>query len=107
MHVTAIIAAGGTGRRLGAGRPKQLLEIDGRSILERSVTAFISHPRVDDVIVALPSELVASPPEWLMTQRNEVQIVQGGDRRQDSVAAAFDNVSASTDVVVVHDAGRP
>jgi 2-C-methyl-D-erythritol 4-phosphate cytidylyltransferase/2-C-methyl-D-erythritol 2,4-cyclodiphosphate synthase len=106
MRVTAIIAAGGIGRRLGAGRPKQLLEIAGRSILERSVTAFSSHPRVSEVIVALPAELVASPPHWLGTQAR-VQIVAGGDRRQDSVAAAFDTVSATTDVVVVHDAARP
>jgi 2-C-methyl-D-erythritol 4-phosphate cytidylyltransferase len=41
MHVTAIIAAAGAGRRLGAGLPKQLLEIDGRSLLERSVEAFL------------------------------------------------------------------
>ncbi|MBA3295400.1 MAG: 2-C-methyl-D-erythritol 4-phosphate cytidylyltransferase, partial [Acidobacteria bacterium] len=65
MHVTAIIAAGGTGRRLGAAVPKQLLELGGRSILERSVEAFASHPRVTDVIVALPADLAASPPDWL------------------------------------------
>ena len=106
MHVTAIIAAGGTGRRLGAGRPKQLLEIGGRAILERSVTAFSTHPRVRDVIVALPAELAGSPPQWIRRQTS-VQVVQGGERRQDSVAAAFDAVSPSAAVVLVHDAARP
>ena len=40
MHVTAIIAAGGAGLRLGAGVPKQLLEVGRSSILQRSVSAF-------------------------------------------------------------------
>ena len=46
MYVTAIIAAGGRGERFGADRPKQLLEVGGRTILERSVNAFLMH---DDV----------------------------------------------------------
>ncbi|HXG55336.1 MAG TPA: 2-C-methyl-D-erythritol 4-phosphate cytidylyltransferase [Vicinamibacterales bacterium] len=106
MHVTAIIAAGGMGRRLGAGVPKQLLALGGRSILERSVEAFASHPRVTDVIVALPAELADAPPEWLRQQRG-VRVVKGGARRQDSVAAAFDAVSPSSAIVLVHDAARP
>jgi 2-C-methyl-D-erythritol 4-phosphate cytidylyltransferase/2-C-methyl-D-erythritol 2,4-cyclodiphosphate synthase len=106
MRVTAIIAAGGVGARLGAGRPKQLLEIGGRSILERSVEAFDSHPAVSETIVVLPVELAASPPTWLATRRH-VRIAVGGVRRQDSVANGFDMVDAATDVVLIHDAARP
>ena len=65
MHVTAIIAAAGEGRRLGAALPKQLLQIGGRTILERSVAAFAGHDRVATVIVVLPPALAAAPPEWL------------------------------------------
>jgi 2-C-methyl-D-erythritol 4-phosphate cytidylyltransferase / 2-C-methyl-D-erythritol 2,4-cyclodiphosphate synthase len=106
MHVTAIIAAGGTGRRLGAAVPKQLLEIGGRTILERSVAAFASHPQISDVIVALPADVVAAPPAWL-AQYDRVRVVAGGMRRQDSVAAAFDAVATGAEVVLVHDAARP
>ena len=106
MHVTAIIAAAGAGRRLGAGVPKQLLELGGRTILERSIDAFARHPRVQDVIVVLPAQLVASPPPW-MRGRSEVRVLEGGNRRQDSVANAFDAVCDRTDVVLVHDAARP
>ena len=106
MHVTAIIAAGGRGGRLGAAVPKQLLELGGRSILERSVEAFVSHPRVTDVIVALPADLAASPPDWLR-QQHVICVVTGGQRRQDSVAMAFDAVAPSSNVVLVHDAARP
>jgi 2-C-methyl-D-erythritol 4-phosphate cytidylyltransferase/2-C-methyl-D-erythritol 2,4-cyclodiphosphate synthase len=103
MHVTAIIAAGGAGHRLGADVPKQMLEIGGRTLLQRSVDAFRTHPEIADVIVALPSTLMAPPPEGLGT----VRLVAGGARRQDSVANAFDVVPAQTDVVLVHDAARP
>src|SRR5215212_1368670 len=108
MHVTAIIAAAGEGRRLGAALPKQLLDIGGRSILEHSVAAFTSHARVNDVIVVLPPALAADPPEWLAAMHSPaVRVVAGGGRRQDSVANAFDRVAAASDVVLVHDAARP
>jgi 2-C-methyl-D-erythritol 4-phosphate cytidylyltransferase/2-C-methyl-D-erythritol 2,4-cyclodiphosphate synthase len=103
MHVTAIIAAAGSGLRLGSAVPKQLLEIGGRSILQRSVEAFVSHPRVTDVIVAVPAPMMGSPPPWLST----VRIVAGGDSRQASVANAFDLVASTSQIVLVHDAARP
>ena len=106
MYVTAIIAAGGAGHRLGAGVPKQLLDVGGLSILHRSVAAFASHPEVDDVIVALPPELAAAPPLQLGAGLR-YRAVAGGARRQDSVANAFRVMSQGTDVVLVHDAARP
>jgi 2-C-methyl-D-erythritol 4-phosphate cytidylyltransferase/2-C-methyl-D-erythritol 2,4-cyclodiphosphate synthase len=107
MYVTVIIAAGGRGQRLGAAGPKQLLSIAGRTILERSVTACIDHPDVDEVIVALPADLASAPPEFLRRSAKPLLIVVGGDRRQDSVANAFRHVAERSDVVVVHDAARP
>jgi 2-C-methyl-D-erythritol 4-phosphate cytidylyltransferase/2-C-methyl-D-erythritol 2,4-cyclodiphosphate synthase len=103
MHVTAIIAAGGTGRRLGADRPKQLLEVSGKTLLQRSVDAFTSHPSITEVIVALPPDLASVPPRWLQG----VRIVAGGPRRQDSVANACDALAADAEIVLVHDAARP
>ena len=105
--MTAIVAAGGRGLRLGLSQPKQLVEIAGRSILERSVSLFASHPEVDEIIVALPSEIASDPPQYLLHVGKPLRIVAGGTRRQDSVAEAFRAVSEQTDVVVVHDAARP
>jgi 2-C-methyl-D-erythritol 4-phosphate cytidylyltransferase/2-C-methyl-D-erythritol 2,4-cyclodiphosphate synthase len=107
MYVTAIIAAGGRGERFGAGVPKQLVEIDGRSMLERSVEAFVSHGDVNDVVVALPRDLASAPPAYLKNAAKTVRIVTGGSRRQDSVAAAFKVLSDRTELVVIHDAARP
>ncbi len=107
MHVTAIIAAGGHGARFGGALPKQLLLLAGRPILQRSVDAFVRHARITDVIVALPPELVRDPPDYLRAAAKPVTLVEGGARRQDSVARAFARVPAAADIVMVHDAARP
>ena len=107
MYVTVIIAAGGRGQRLGGPQPKQLLEVGGRPILARAVDAFLTHPSVHEVVVALPPELAADPPSYLKTEGKPIRTVAGGVRRQDSVRNAFRAGSDRADVVVVHDAARP
>ena len=107
MFVSAIIAAGGRGQRVGDGRPKQLLSIGGRSILERSVSAFLTHPSVDEVVVPLPPEIAANPPDCLRHAVKPVHAIAGGPRRQDSVANAFRAIDQRAELVVVHDAARP
>src|SRR5438874_2468668 len=113
MRVTAIIAAGGHGARFGGGIPKQLLDLGGRTILQRAVDAFDLHPRVDRIIVALPLPWTSEWGKYVHRGLKPLLIVTGGDDRQASVANAFDGVDTSElarsddDVVLVHDAARP
>ena len=107
MHVSAIIAAGGRGARVGGERPKQFLPLGGRPILQRSVEAFLLHDRIAEVVVALPPDLVDDVPDYLKTGIKPVAIIDGGARRQDSVANAFALVASRADIVVIHDAARP
>jgi 2-C-methyl-D-erythritol 4-phosphate cytidylyltransferase/2-C-methyl-D-erythritol 2,4-cyclodiphosphate synthase len=107
LRVVAIIAAGGQGNRLGADAPKQFLEIGGRTMLDRSIAAFDAHPRVAALVVALPAAVMADPPACLGACAKPLQLVAGGERRQDSVARAFEAIEPPADVVVVHDAARP
>ena len=107
MYVAAIVAAGGSGRRFGSTRPKQLIEVGGRTVLERSVRAFLDHPRVDEVVVALPADLASSPPAFLGGASKPLRVVAGGERRQDSVANAFAAIGPLADLIVIHDAARP
>jgi 2-C-methyl-D-erythritol 4-phosphate cytidylyltransferase / 2-C-methyl-D-erythritol 2,4-cyclodiphosphate synthase len=107
VHVSAIIAAGGRGSRFGAGQPKQVLALAGRPILQRSVETFTRSAAIDEVIVAVPPELIASPPAYLVNDGTRVVLVEGGERRQDSVARAFARIDRRADVVVIHDAARP
>src|ERR1700692_3028464 len=107
MHVTAIVAAGGRGRRFGGAVPKQLLAVGGLSILERSVALFLSHSAIDEVVVALPAELLADPPSFLRSSEKPLHLVAGGARRQDSVISALEAANPRSDVIVIHDAARP
>lgn len=107
MHVAAIIAAGGRGARLGAGVPKQLLPLGGKTILQRSFDTIDAHDQVAEIVLAVPAEMAGDPPAFLRSAHKPVRIVQGGARRQDSVANAFGHISAQSDLVVIHDAARP
>ena len=103
MHVSAIIAAGGRGSRFGGSQPKQLQMLAGVPILKRTVDAFLQGYAFDEVVVALPPELAVDPPSYL----DSVIVVEGGERRQDSVAKAFRAVAPSSQIIVIHDAARP
>jgi 2-C-methyl-D-erythritol 4-phosphate cytidylyltransferase/2-C-methyl-D-erythritol 2,4-cyclodiphosphate synthase len=104
MRVATIIAAGGAGTRLGGGTPKQFLVIGDQTILQRSVDAFVSHPRVNEIVLVLPEGAQMDNDGG---GAGKVRVVTGGPRRQDSVANGFDAVSSDADVILVHDAARP
>jgi 2-C-methyl-D-erythritol 4-phosphate cytidylyltransferase/2-C-methyl-D-erythritol 2,4-cyclodiphosphate synthase len=87
--------------------PKQLLLVAGRSLLDRSVALFASHPQVNEIVVALPEEHVGVPPACLIASDTPIRVVAGGARRQDSVAHAFAAIDERAEVVVIHDAARP
>src|SRR5258708_1308877 len=120
MHVTAIIAAGGRGQRFGGAQPKQLLAVGGRPILERSVAAFLSHPAIDAVVVALPQALVDDPPPYLRSvaglasdgSGKPLRIVAGGERRgafrRDVLSDALELADDATDEAALAErAGHP
>ncbi|MXY15929.1 MAG: 2-C-methyl-D-erythritol 4-phosphate cytidylyltransferase, partial [Acidobacteria bacterium] len=107
MLITAIIAAGGRGARLGGPIHKQLRIIGGRTLLERSVAPFDASERIGEIVLVLPPELLASPPDLIRRIRTPVRLVAGGARRQDSVAAGLAAVAPASEIVVIHDAARP
>jgi 2-C-methyl-D-erythritol 4-phosphate cytidylyltransferase/2-C-methyl-D-erythritol 2,4-cyclodiphosphate synthase len=65
-------------------------------MLQRSVEAFLTHPEISEVVVALPSPMASAPPAWL----KGVRVVAGGESRQSSVANAFDEVPVTSEVVL-------
>jgi len=107
MRVVAIVVAAGRGERLGGAVPKQLLELNGRSVLDRSVAAFAESGLVEETVVVLPADLAGQAARIVDVRAGRVRAVLGGARRQDSVAAGFDAVDDGVDVVLVHDAARP
>lgn len=107
MRVAAIIVAGGQGARMGGGRPKQLLELEGRSLLQHSVAVCDAHLSVSELVVVLPAALIESAPGLIGDTRCPCRVVPGGARRQDSVRHGVGALSADADIVLIHDAARP
>lgn len=106
MDVVGIVAAGGQGARLGGPLPKQLRDLGGRSVLQRTVDAFDRSGRVQALIVVLPADWIDHPAATIESAKPLERVV-GGERRQESVARGFDRVPLDAEVVVVHDAARP
>ena len=105
----AAIPAAGTGSRLGAGRPKQYLEIRGCSLIEHCLRPFLEHPDIRGVVVAL-----APGDSWWgqlpAAVRNAVRVVEGGPERLHSVRNCLRHLlsmGTAADWVLVHDAARP
>ena len=106
--IAVLVPAAGKGERVGGSEPKQFRLIAGKPMLLRSLSQFIEHPLVAQIVVALPAEYQSSPPDWLASEiGSKLKIVAGGASRADSVKAALYAVDPSCEVVLVHDAARP
>ena len=93
----ALIVAAGSGRRLGADRPKALVQLAGRPLLQWSIDVLAGVVGIEQLVVALPAGIAAPP---------GVAAVEGGATRSDSVRRALAAAPAG-DPVLVHDAARP
>lgn len=104
-NLTAVIAAAGIGKRVGADIPKQYLALMGKTIIEHSLQPFLDHPDIHKVVVS-----IAKNDQWFkqlsVATHDKVQIVFGGKERVDSVLYALKSISED-DYVLVHDAARP
>ena len=107
MSIGVIIVAAGRGDRVGSAVPKQLLDLGGRTLLQRSVAAFDAHARVSEIVVVLPADLVSEGAALVGATVRRCRFVAGGQRRQDSVACGLAVLDEQLDVVLVHDAARP
>ncbi len=106
--VGVLVPAGGRGERAGPGGPKQLRPIGGAPMLLRAVRPFAQHPRVRQIVIALPPEVIGHPPDWLRElEGDRLRLVAGGETRQASVACALAALHTDCRIVLVHDAARP
>ncbi len=107
--VWALIAAAGSGERLGIDRPKAFAALGGRPLLAESLERLEACEVVDAIVVAAPAgweEPAILLAEELATSK-VVACVTGGDSRAASVGAALAEVPEDALVIVVHDAARP
>jgi 2-C-methyl-D-erythritol 4-phosphate cytidylyltransferase len=104
MKKYAIIAAGGSGVRMGNATPKQFIEVKGKSILSYSVRAFVSAFDDMEIIVVAPATHMAETKN-ICKEFSNVQFVEGGATRFQSVQNGLSKVTGDA-IVFVHDAVR-
>jgi 2-C-methyl-D-erythritol 4-phosphate cytidylyltransferase/2-C-methyl-D-erythritol 2,4-cyclodiphosphate synthase len=107
-QVTAVIAAAGRGERLGGAENKAFVELAGRPLVWYPLRLFRGCPEIGEIILVVAPEDVERARRLLRAKADRSErVVAGGAERQASVGAALEEVRASTQLVVVHDAARP
>jgi 2-C-methyl-D-erythritol 4-phosphate cytidylyltransferase len=103
VHAVGIVAAAGSGLRLGADRPKAMVPLAGRPLVCWAVET-LRAGGVDDVVVTVPA---GDLPAFAAVLPADVPLVPGGGTRTASVRAGLAAVGDDADAVLVHDAARP
>jgi 2-C-methyl-D-erythritol 4-phosphate cytidylyltransferase len=122
MKVVVIIPAAGLGTRMApvpsgkskkAAPSKQFTDLGGTPILIHTLRKFAASPGVTEIYIALRENEIGGFRDRLEKEgkdilQKKVELVAGGEHRQQSVANALAAVSAAPDdIVLVHDAVRP
>jgi len=104
-----IIAAGGSGRRMGGRLPKQFLSLGGKPIIAHTIAAFEAIQSVGEIVVVAPQDHVARAQRLCRMQgfKKVSCICEGGKERQDSVRIGLEAFARQPAIVLVHDAVRP
>ena len=112
MRMVAVVLGGGVGQRLGAGMPKQLLRLAGRTLIEHCVAAFEQAPGVDEILVVMAGGYVGQVSALLAEAgyRKVSAVIEGGVTRPDSTRVALAAIARAQPGevgVLLHDAARP
>jgi 2-C-methyl-D-erythritol 4-phosphate cytidylyltransferase len=109
VSVWAVLAAGGSGERLGLDRPKAFAPLRERPMLALPIERLDASDWIDAIVVAAPPGW--EEPSILLAEEvgagKVVACVAGGATRAESVRAAVVEVPEDATVIVVHDAARP
>ena len=112
MKTIAIILAGGVGKRMGGGVPKQFLNLNGKPIIAHTIDNFERCADVDGILIVCVKD-------WIPELRTIVDtyhfskvkwIVEGGNTSHDSTRNgifALRNILDKDDFIIIHDAARP
>ncbi|MCL2526618.1 MAG: 2-C-methyl-D-erythritol 4-phosphate cytidylyltransferase [Coriobacteriia bacterium] len=109
LKITGIIAAGGTGSRLGVAGGKQLLELAGKPVAAWAVDALAAADLIQKLVIVCDPDrvdLYARSITAAVATTKPLAFVAGGDTREDSVLAGLDAASDAC-IVAVHDGARP
>ncbi len=108
FKTSAVILAGGVGSRMDSNKTKQFIEILGKTILERTITAFDKSDMIDEIVVVVRSDEIKATMAILdaIDYSKPLMLVRGGACRAESAKNGFTACSDDSDFVAIHDAAR-
>lgn len=108
LKTTAVILAGGVGSRMQADKPKQFLKILGKTVLERTISAFDKSDKIDEIVVVVREDdlALAERIAQMMTLSKKISFTISGRCRAESAKNGFMACIEGCDYVAIHDAAR-
>jgi len=110
LKISAIVPAAGQSRRMGSKRNKQFLLLGEKPVLAHTLTVLENCREIEEVVVVV----ARGEEEYCRREVVEkyhlakvVQIISGGQERQDSVYQGIQSLSSQAEIVVIHDGARP
>lgn len=114
---TAVLPAGGLGKRMGGTIPKQLMQLGGKPVYQYSLETFLKMDEIAEVVMAVPADwkdyFEKEIDTWIASSdniekfRTKLKIVVGGAERWQSVENGVNALTSSAEYVLVHDVARP
>ncbi len=108
--VSAIIVAGGSGRRMGGDLKKQYLTLSGVPILTRTLKVFDGCDGISAIFLVVPESDFSYCRKTVLgggAFNKEIVLVPGGAERQESVRNGLDAAGDAEELVLIHDGVRP
>lgn len=108
--VTAIIVAGGSGKRMGMAIKKQYILLNNKEVLAHTLEVFNKSTLIDTIILVVSEEEIEKVRVEIVEKyalHKVKKIVAGGAERQDSVYNGLMATSEDTKYVMIHDGARP
>lgn len=106
---SVIVAAGGLSRRFSTVSKKQFALLNKKPLLVHCLNTFNSNNNISEIVVVAPRDELLNTKKVINEYNfNKVaHILEGGKERRDSVYNGFCQLSADTEIVIIHDAARP
>ncbi len=107
--ISAVIVAGGMGKRLGEPIPKAFVPLGGLPLFIHGMKVLDSHPSIDEIIIAVPETAIEETKSIIDENRisTSSKVVSGGKERWNSVENGTKAVSSTAQWILIHDAARP
>ncbi|MDB4252757.1 2-C-methyl-D-erythritol 4-phosphate cytidylyltransferase [Gammaproteobacteria bacterium] len=106
-NILAIIPAAGTGKRFNSLNPKQYSKLNGRTIIEQTISTFLSSQLISKIIITINKDDNFIKEQDFFNDP-KIELIQGGLTRAESVMNALSSIELNNyDYVLTHDVARP